>query len=318
MNAKRITAALLLLLTLSGCSARTEVRNKSFIRFVGIESGDEVTAAVSLYDSDEKLEGKGETLFAAIADSERSQGKSLFSGHMELFISNPQNIYENLKTLIHNNRISPSCSVICTAEGADRLVMKSDGSDISDMLESSSRGGLVIKKNISSVLDDMMGADGKACVPVIKDGDIFMGVISRNRLLGTLNSDESRGLCWLGHKIEDIYIPVTVNSKVVNFYVRKSTPKITAEKSGDSINITAEIKINGNPEEMQTDTAAVKDSLARQISGICAKTIAKTVTGMKADVFGIEKSMNARGMSVGNWEEIIPHLNFSYKIKISE
>ena len=48
MNAKRITAALLLLLTLSGCSARTEVRNKSFIRFVGIESGDEVTAAVSL------------------------------------------------------------------------------------------------------------------------------------------------------------------------------------------------------------------------------------------------------------------------------
>ena len=140
----------------------------------------------------------------------------------------------------------------------------------------------------------MMGADGKACVPVINGGDIFMGVISRDRLLGTLNSDESRGLCWLGHKIEDIYIPVTVNGKLVNFYVRKSTPKITAEKSGDSINITAEIKINGNPEEMQTDTAAVKDSLARQISGICAKTIAKTVTGMKADVFGIEKSMNAR------------------------
>ena len=84
MNAKRITAALLLLLTLSGCSARTEVRNKSFIRFVGIESGDEVTAAVSLYDSDEKLEGKGETLFAAsktwTRPSKRFLLRHLYSG----------------------------------------------------------------------------------------------------------------------------------------------------------------------------------------------------------------------------------------------
>lgn len=40
---------------------------------------------------------------------------------------------------------------------------------------------------------------------------------------------------------------------------------------------------------------------------------------MKADVFGIEKSINARGISENRtWEDLIPNLNFYYKIKISE
>ena len=146
-----------------------------------------------------------------------------------------------------------------------------------------------------------------------------MSVINGEKLIGILSRDESKGLCWLNGGIKDIYLPLDINGRNVDFYVRKSSTKITAEKQADKINITVEIKINGNAEENDIDRESVKKNVAEQISGLCAKTIAKTVTGMKADVFGIEKSINARGISENRtWEDLIPNLNFYYKIKISE
>lgn len=319
MKAKRLIPPLLLLLTLSGCSGRSEVRDKGFIRTIGADCNDVQTISLQLYGSDEVLTGQGTTLFSAIADSERTQGKNLFAGHLELFAASPENIYKNLSSLLQNNRISPSCSVICVPENAAGLVAESESDFLPEIIDSSSRSGIIVKKNISSVIDDLLGVDCKAAVPVYKDGEIYMSVINGEKLIGILSRDESKGLCWLNGGIKDIYLPLDINGRNVDFYVRKSSTKITAEKQDDKINITVEIKINGNAEENDIDRESVKKNVAEQISGLCAKTIAKTVTGMKADVFGIEKSINARGISENRtWEDLIPNLNFYYKIKISE
>ena len=109
MKAKRLIPPFLLLLTLSGCSGRSEVRDKGFIRTIGADCNDVQTISLQLYGSDEVLTGQGTTLFSAIADSERTQGKNLFAGHLELFAASPENIYKNLSSLLQNNRISPSC-----------------------------------------------------------------------------------------------------------------------------------------------------------------------------------------------------------------
>lgn len=319
MKKRMLLTAVLLLLTLSGCSGRTEVRDKGFIRTIGADSGEQQVISLQLYNSSDVLSGQGKTLFSAIADSERTQGKDLFAGHLELFVSTPENIYKNLTALLKNNRISPSCSVLCVADNAAKLVAASESNYLPDLLESSGRSGLIVRKNISSVIDDMLGTDGKAAVPVIKDGDIYMSVISGEKIIGVLTHDESKGLCWLNGGIEDIYLPVETEERTVDFYVRKSSTKITAQKQGDKISITAEIKINGHSEEKEIDREQIKNCLAEQISGLCAKTIAKTVTGMKADVFGIEKSILSGGISDSRtWEDMIPNLNFFYKIKISE
>ena len=319
MKAKNLIPPFLLLLTLNGCSGKSEVRDKGFIRTIGADYSDVQNISLKLYDSDEILTGQGSTLFSAIADSEHTQGKKLFAGHLELFASSPENIYENLSTLLKNNRISPSCSVICVPENAAGLVSESESDYLPELIESSDRSGLIVKKNISSVIDDLLGTDGKAAVPIFKDKEIYMAVIDGEKIIGVLTRDESSGLCWLNGGIKDIYLPLDINGRKVDFYVRKSSTKITAEKQGDKINITAEIKINGNAEEADIDREAVKQNVSEQVSGLCAKTIAKTVTGMKADVFGIEKSINARGISESRtWEDLIPNINFYYKIKISE
>lgn len=75
MKAKRLIPPFLLLLTLSGCSGRSEVRDKGFIRTIGADCNDVQTISLQLYGSDEVLTGQGTTLFSAIADSERTQGK---------------------------------------------------------------------------------------------------------------------------------------------------------------------------------------------------------------------------------------------------
>lgn len=319
MNAKRLIPTLLLLLTLSGCSGKSEVRDKGFIRTIGADYSDVQNISVRLYNSDEILKGQGTTLFSAIADSERLQGKNLFAGHLELFAASPNNIYENLSTLLQNNRISPSCSVICVPENAAGLIAESESDFLPEIIDSSNRSGIIVKKNISSVIDDLLGADCKAAVPIFKDNELFMSVIDGEKIIGVLTRDESKGLCWLNGGIKDIYLPLNINGRKVDFYVRKSNTKIIAEKQGDKINITAEIKINGNAEESDIDRETLKQNVAEQISGLCAKTIAKTVTGMKADVFGIEQSIKTRGISENRtWEDLIPNLNFYYKIKISE
>lgn len=209
--------------------------------------------------------------------------------------------------------------MLCVAEKAAPLVAASENDYLPSLLDSSVRSGFVVRKNVSSVIDDMMGDDGKAAVPVFKDKELYMTVTDGRKLLGTLTRDESKGLCWLDGGVSDIYLPLEINNEKTNFYVRKSSTKITAKKQGNKINITVEIKINGNAEKMKLDRKEVKEKTAELISSQCAKAIAKTVTGMKADVFGIEKSIASGGISDNrSWEDIVPNLNFYYNIKISE
>ena len=79
MKAKNLIPPFLLLLTLSGCSGKSEVRDKGFIRTIGADYSDVQNISVQLYDSDEVLTGQGSTLFSAIADSEHTQGKCHFT-----------------------------------------------------------------------------------------------------------------------------------------------------------------------------------------------------------------------------------------------
>ena len=70
----------------------------------------------------------------------------MFAGHLELFAASPENIYKNLSSLLQNNRISPSCSVICVPENAAGLVAESESDFLPEIIDSSSRSGIIVKK----------------------------------------------------------------------------------------------------------------------------------------------------------------------------
>lgn len=311
-----------MLIILTGCRKETEIRDRGFVQSVGIDtSGSSNTAGLSLFHTEEErtvLSGEGKTIFSALENAEASQELSLFTGHMELLVLSQGSFSEQLEIFLDNNRISPSCSLICVKEGAAEMVMENDG--LKELLDSQDRKGYIVRKDLSSVLEDLMGNDGMAAVPVIKDGELTMGIIDNKKLIGTLSHEESMGLRWLSGGAEDFYLPLEIKGDPVDFYIRKSSTDISSKISGGEILITVEIKINGEPVSRDPGSEEIKNAAAARITEICGKTISKTVTAYGADVFGIEKSvlMKSPDASSLGWEGMKQHLSFKYVIKIAE
>ncbi len=318
MKTKRIICLLAALTLLSGCSRGRELRREGFIRVIGADTDSEQTVSLRLFNSDDVYSAKGKTLFSAMENCEAIQEKQFFPGHLEVFVSSAQGLKSNLLTLFHNNRISPSCYVLCT-DGSAAEFVKNNNEDFSRLIESSGRSGHIVPKSISAVLSDLLEDDRRAAVPVMSDNRLKMAVVSSDRLLGILTDEESQGLCWLCGTMEDIYMPIETDKFRTDFYIRKSRTKIDTEKRGDRIAVTAEIKINGSCENGSIPDDEIKDSAAKIISSLCSRTIAKTVTGMKADLFGIGRSLKAKRIACEEtWSETVPRLDFYYKIKIAE
>ncbi len=314
---RRLIATAMLTLLLCGCSHKTEVRDKGFVRSIGCDHADTESIAVRFYGQDNVLKGTGETIFSAIENAETFQGKTFFTGHLELLVLSPGEIKDKLSVMIKNNRISPSCSLLLTPENATGIVENYEEEQLADMLESSSRKGKIVKKNISAVLNDLLEEDSMAAVPIINDENLTMAVIDYDSIVGILSEEESEGFCWLTQSLKDIIIPIEVDGKSQSFQVRKSSTKLKAEIDNETIKITVEIKVNGNCIEEGLENKRASQAAAEKISGLCSKTISKTVTGMNADVLGIEKSIASETIKYGkSWEEIIPNLQFYYSIKI--
>ncbi len=320
MKIKKLLCLLLLPITLSGCSGSSDVRSKAFIKEIGTDYNEnEQSVSLRIFGDDkEVISGKGKTLLSAVGDCENSQSKNLFSGHLEVFASSPYNIGNSLLTLLSNNRISPSCYVLCMPEDAAKFI-EDKGGKLAELIKSSGRNGIILPKTISGVINDLLESDRKAAVPTQKDDKLTMAVISPNEIIGTLSEEESKGLCWLCGNVKDIYLPIEYEENKTDFYIRKSSTKVTSKQKDDKINVTIEIKITGNSENNPQNPEKEKEKVAEYVSALCSKTIAKTVVGMKADLFGLEKNIRStRICEDKEWEEIIPLLEFSYKVKIAQ
>lgn len=315
---KRIIALSAIMTVLCGCSHKTEVRDKGFVRTIGCDDGELQSVAVRLYGDPDVLAGAGQTIFSAVENAETAQGKTLFTGHLELLILSEGGIHEKLSVLIKNNRISPSCSVIVTPESASETVISYEEEELSDLLDSYDRKGRISRKDIADVLNDLLEEDGLAASPVLSEEKLTMGIISHERVEAILSEDESNGFCWLTEALHDFYLPVDVDDKTASFHIRNSKTRLTAKKQGDNIAITTEIKIYGNCIEEGISETDAAHAAAEKISSLCSKTISKTVTGMKADVLGIKKAVVSANIDTeSSWEEIIPKLKFYYSIKIA-
>ena len=302
---------------LTACSG-TELRDQLFISEIGADHTDNMSMTLRLYDKDDTLSGEGDSFFSALSDCESGQGKHLFAGHLEVFALSPHRFKDDLMTVLQNDRISPSCHVLCVKENASGFIADNN-KKLGEIIDSGGRNGLIVPKNIGEVMNDLLEKDGKAAVPMMKDDKLTMAVVSENKLIGTLTEDESRGLCWLCGGVSDLYIPIKTDEGETDFHVIKSSTKITSQKLREGCGIMTEIKINGTAENGSIDSDTVKKRLSEMVTTQCSLTIAKTVTGMGADLFGIEKSLNAKLLAMNEtWEETAHRLKFYYKVKIAE
>lgn len=315
--------AFFLIVSLTACTGE-ELREQAFISEMGADPEDSsdntqpVRMTLRTFQSDDVVSGSGASLLSALSNCESTQGRIFFPGHLEVFAAGPKNLKNDLMTLLRNNRISPSCRVVLAKDGASRLIEENKGK-LRELIDSSGRNALIVPKNISDVVNDLLEKDKTAAVPTISTGKPAMAVVSEDGTMGMLTDKESEGLCWLTGSIKDVYIPISTDNINTDFHVVNCSTRLTAQSVGSDYAVTVEIKINGTAEDDNADIDAVKKQTSKLITSLCSLTIAKTVTAMNADLFGIEKSLNAKRLALNEeWEETIPKLKFFYKIRIAE
>ncbi len=150
-----IASILTMTLFLTGCSSKTEVRDRAFVQAVSTKYDDEkVAVSVRLFDDENCYSGEGEDFFSAVEDAELKQDKYFFTGHLEFIITENDKNRELLEELIKSNKVSPSCFMVYS-DNAESIIKNIDCDKFSGILKLRSEKGEALKKDIWTVLEEI-------------------------------------------------------------------------------------------------------------------------------------------------------------------
>lgn len=158
INLKKSIISIIFLISvifLSGCSSKTEVRDRAFVQAIGIsENNDTITVAVKLFDDDESYSGTGKNFDEALKNAQYSQGNNFFTGHTEFIISSTADNKNLLCGIIKSNDIPPSCTFIAS-DSAISVISEADCDKIAGIIKIRSQNGNAFRKSIWNVLEEL-------------------------------------------------------------------------------------------------------------------------------------------------------------------
>lgn len=311
-------------LIFSGCSnSAIEVRDRAFVQAIGIDGFQKPVVAVSIFGDEENstFEGSGATVFEAISNAEANQSRNLFIGHIELIAIGKSSTKETLEALMTNNRITPSCSIVYCDDSAADLIADKSSLDLLETVKIKSKSGIISKRSISAVLDDMLGSDNAAAIPIVSGNEISMAVIDENGLIDTLSKDEALGLSWLCSSIKTLTMPVETGEKPVNLRIENVKTKVSSSIDGKKIKVNFSISFNGTVLEKNVNIDSIKNIAKEKIRTLCQSAVSKTVNELSVDVLSIEKSVKAADFNFyldnkDNFNQLLSNAEFEYDIKL--
>ncbi|HWP96847.1 MAG TPA: Ger(x)C family spore germination protein [Syntrophomonadaceae bacterium] len=177
---------------------------------------------------------------------------------------------------------------------------------------------------ILSIFEDT-GMEGKKSK---KAGISGTAVFKRDKMVGELNKQESRGLLWAINKIKKgiVLVDAPDGSGKASLSISQAKSKIQPELIDGKITITIEIEEEGNLTEYN-GFQNLSDSLLKQLeerqnekikSDIMA-AIEKSIT-LNADIFGFGEAVHRKYKKdwpdlEARWEEIYPSIDVVIKVK---
>ncbi len=325
-----ITLCILLMTSLSGCFGGMEVNQRLFVQLMGIDKTDEMYV-VSIQSYNGKISGgqtdttdanmnvhygEGSTIYSAIADAEKRQGKQFFLGHIKLLV-----ISDNLKSpakelsIFLDSNISPGCPVVYSDEPAKIVSTKlTDGvfsaEYLLQLMDSAAIHGETIYTSLMSLTENSAVLGISSILPIVKsdgenitfDGLTFISnsnVISNNIAVRSVSLSEIPTNDVMGVKIlndnftgKDRYtLPVSIGDKTATVIIVDSKTYKKADIYDDCLRIKATVSISmqitENPyglEKKQIEKA-VRESLNDTI----ISAFSTAVWYNKCDIFDIYK-----------------------------
>lgn len=167
------------LFMLTGCASSGRVHDKEYLRAVAISGDDRKELTLTFFSEDkESVSVSGEDIDSAIEEAELVTGKAVFTGYTELVILGDCNCTEVLSYLLNEWKVSPSCLVAHSRNGAS-LLRDRDAEQLEGAVKEAAEQGKVRNSDIITVLGRLLD-DSEAELPEIhKSGDITTCVIEK-------------------------------------------------------------------------------------------------------------------------------------------
>lgn len=359
---------IILIMSLSGCWNRRELDTLGVVMGVGVdkpmESGKVQITAQVVKPGEIKLHNKegdgsstqafwnvsdtGDTVFSTLRDIANKSSRKLFFPHNQVIILSKPIAEEGIQKYIDFFERDPETRVnvwVLISQGTAMGILnvkseleKVPANNIAKLIQGEAAAtsqtravrlrdlvtGLMSKTTASTVPFVKISSDGDKEAAIISGTAVFKG----DRLVGSMDKHEGRGLLWVLGDVKSGIIEVegSGNDKVCLEIISASS-KIVPEINNNKITIRININEEGNigeqtgPENLSklTEVASLEKKKADVIRGEVMAAV-KKAQELDADVFGFGDAVHKKypkqwRMLEDNWDEIFKGIQVEVDVK---
>jgi spore germination protein KC len=286
---------------------------------------------------------EGETPYDALSHLSTDYGRNLFLGHSEYLVIGKKLAESGLSlvsdTILRGQQARPDNTLLLAKDEASKILAfepldeKIPANSVKNLIKLQSIKGY---SPVVSRLDFVNALSSKTAAPIMGVIDLNRknnigttfnlagtGVFQKDKLIGYLDMDETRGMQWIKGKVKDgtITVPSLDDSKIT-FFLLNSTSKIKPVVENDSVTMEITIKAESNILEMSGKLDPMKnpkimDDLAKLQSETIEKEVKLALNAAQkkfdADIFDFGGSIHRYYPKTwnkleSNWNHIFPNI----------
>lgn len=306
-------------------------------------TGKQVSSDVVIFSS------MGDTPYDAANKMSEDYGRSLFFGHSEYLVIGKKlaesGLYLVSDTILRGQQARPD-NILLLAQNTASQILAFEPSDedipamsVKNLIKLQSIRGLA---PVISRLEFVNALSSKTAAPILgiigieqdtSKGAAFKlsgtGIFRKDKLIGFLNADETRGLQWIKGKVKDGTITAKYSDGgKITFFLINAASKIKPVIEGDNITIKITIKTTSNILEMSAKLDPMKDpkimdDLAKLESEAIEKEVRLALNAAQekfdADIFDFGGFIHREypeewSKLESNWDDVFPNINIEVDV----
>ncbi|MCG8485010.1 MAG: Ger(x)C family spore germination protein [Clostridia bacterium] len=294
------------------------------------------------------ISSEGQTVHDALHNDINTQSRSLYYPHSQILLISEDIVKDSIYPVIEGFVRNPEVRTILwpfitKGEAKQLLAFDSKTEDIPAMyighLASRSQDALcdayiqtlhnslhVLQSDTSSLVLGMLKYDKTAdCIQY--DGS---AVFKHNKMIGTLNKEETNGIIWCTKKIStgSLLAKCSESEEYFTVHIESSQNKITVSMKDEQI--TADIKVHakGNIHEFPCSVDLLKEESLHKIEDMISKKIQQQILSAvkkskeyNADIFQlgdrlIRKYPHRKDELVSSWDQLYPKIEININVSV--
>jgi spore germination protein KC len=240
---------------------------------------------------------------------------------------------EAILNVLTPTEASPSVSLYSSIKVSEEIWAPTKGVHLDELISTLlSEGKQPVLTGVKAI-GDLDKADEVASLEQINPAAVTKitgyAVFKEDKLVGWLNEKESKGYNYIINNIKSTVgtIPCEKGGNIA-LEVEKSKSNIKTSIKNGKPTITIELNLEANVGEVQCDidllnTETIKRIEAdakKQVQNLMENAVSKAKEDFKSDIFGFGETIHRHHPKAwkklkGNWDEIFPELDITYKIQ---